>query len=89
VYRVIHEELLADTETQVRGLLAHCGLEFEESCLRFYENERAVRTASANQVRCPISRSGLDQWRHFEPWLAPLRDALGEVVEAYPGSPGF
>jgi tetratricopeptide (TPR) repeat protein len=89
VYRVIHEELLTDTESQVRSLLAHCGLEFEESCLRFYENERAVRTASANQVRRPISRSGLDQWRHFEPWLAPLRVALGDVVDAYPGVPAF
>ena len=89
VHRVIHEDLLADTESQVRSLLAHCGLEFEESCLRFYENERAVRTASANQVRRPISRSGVDQWRHFEPWLAPLKDALGNVVEAYPGVPGL
>jgi tetratricopeptide (TPR) repeat protein len=89
VYRVIHEELLADTESQVRSLLAHCGLEFEESCLRFYENERAVRTASANQVRRPISRSGVDQWRHFEPWLAPLRDALGNVLETYPRIPRF
>jgi hypothetical protein len=89
VYRVIHEALLADTESQVRSLLAHCGLEFEESCLRFYENERAVRTASAHQVRRPISRAGVDQWRHFEPWLGPLREALGDVVGAYPGVPSF
>ncbi|MDE2220433.1 MAG: sulfotransferase, partial [Gammaproteobacteria bacterium] len=84
VHRVIHEALLEDTEGEVRRLLAYCGLDFEESCLRFYENERAVRTASANQVRRPISRSGVDQWRHFEPWLGPLREALGNVVEAYP-----
>jgi tetratricopeptide (TPR) repeat protein len=89
VYRVIHEELLADTEAQVRSLLAHCGLDFEDSCLRFYENERAVRTASAQQVRRPISRAGMDQWRHFEPWLAPLRETLGNVVEAYPALPAF
>ncbi len=89
VHRVFHEALLEDTETEVRRLLEHCGLEFEESCLRFYENERAVRTASANQVRRPISRTGVDQWRHFEPWLGPLREALGSVAEAYPQIPAF
>jgi hypothetical protein len=89
VHRVIHERLIEDTEAQVRALLAHCGLEFEESCLRFYENERAVRTASAQQVRRPISRAGLDQWRHYEPWLGPLREALGPVLEDYPAVPVF
>jgi predicted Zn-dependent protease len=88
-YRVIHEQLIEDTEAQVRALLAYCGLDFEESCLRFYENERAVRTASAQQVRRPISRAGVDQWRHYEPWLGPLRQALGPVLEAYPAVPGF
>jgi predicted Zn-dependent protease len=89
VYRVIHERLIEDTEAQVRALLAYCGLDFEESCLRFYENERAVRTASAQQVRRPISRAGVDQWRHYEPWLGPLREALGPALEAYPAVPGF
>ena len=89
VHRVIHETLIEDTEAEVRRLLSYCGLEFEESCLRFYENERAVRTASAQQVRQPISRAGVDQWRHFEPWLHPLKEALGPVLEAYPGVPEF
>ncbi len=58
-------------------------------CLRFYENERAVRTASSEQVRQPIFRDGLDQWRHYEPWLEPLQDALGPVLDAYPAAPEF
>ncbi len=89
VHRVIHETLIEDTEAEVRRLLAYCGLEFEDSCLRFYENERAVRTASAQQVRQPISRAGVDQWRHYEPWLGPLKETLGSVLEAYPAVPRF
>jgi hypothetical protein len=73
-----------DTEREVRRLLAHCGLSFEESCLRFYENERAVRTASSEQVRRPIFRESLEQWRHYEPWLGPLKAALGPALEGYP-----
>jgi len=57
--------------------------------MRFYENERAVRTASSQQVRKPIFRDGLDQFRHYESWLAPLKGALGSVLEAYPGVPEF
>jgi hypothetical protein len=89
VHRVIYESMVADTEAEVRRLLDYCGLPFEESCLRFYENERAVRTASSEQVRMPIYREGLDHWRHFEPWLAPLKSALGPVLEAYPAVPAF
>ena len=89
VHRVIHEALLDDTEAEVRRLLNHCGLPFENGCLRFYENERAVRTASAQQVRKPISRQGVDQWRNFEPWLGPLQAALGSVLSAYPCVPEF
>ena len=89
VHRVFHETLIDDTENEVRRLLAYCGLDFEEACLRFYETERAVRTASAQQVRQPISRAGLDQWRHYEPWLGPLRETLGPVLEAYPAVPRF
>ena len=66
----------------MRRLLDYCGLPFEERCLRFYENERAVRTASSEQVRRPIYRDGVDQWRHYEPWLGPLKEALGPVLEA-------
>jgi hypothetical protein len=79
--------MIEDTEGEVRRLLDYCGLPFEEACLRFYENERAVRTASANQVRKPIFREGLDQWQHFEPWLDPLKAALGPTLEAYPSAP--
>jgi hypothetical protein len=64
----------------VRALLAYCGLAFEEGCLRFWETERAVQTPSAQQVRQPIFRTGLDHWQHYEPWLATLRTALGPLA---------
>jgi tetratricopeptide (TPR) repeat protein len=89
VHRVHYEAMVDDTETEVRRLLAYCHLPFEDACLRFYENERAVRTASSEQVRTPIYREGLDQWRHYDPWLAPLKQALGSVLEAYPAVPRF
>jgi hypothetical protein len=89
VHRVIYEALVTDIETEIHRLLEICELPFEESCLRYYENERAVRTASSEQVRKPIFREGLDQWRHYEPWLGPLRKALGPVLECYPAVPGF
>ena len=70
----------------VRHLLAHAsGLPFEPGCLRFFENERAVRTASSEQVRQPIYREGLEQWRHFEPWLGPLKAALADARPASAG----
>ncbi len=84
VHRVIYERLVEDTEQEVRRLLDYCGLPFEPGCLRFFENDRPVRTASSEQVRRPIYREGVDQWRHFEPWLAPLKGALGPVLETYP-----
>jgi predicted Zn-dependent protease len=87
VHRVIYERLVEDTETEVRRLLDYCGLPFDDKCLRFYDNERAVRTASSEQVRQPIYRGGIDHWRHFDPWLEPLKSALGEVLTAYPGVP--
>jgi predicted Zn-dependent protease len=87
VHRVIYEDLVEDTEREVRRLLEFCGLPFEPACLRFFENDRPVRTASSEQVRRPIYRDGVDQWRHFEPWLAPLKDALGPVLDAYPAVP--
>jgi tetratricopeptide (TPR) repeat protein len=89
VHRVFYEKLIEDTETEIRRLLEYCGLQFEESCLRFYENDRAVRTASSEQVRQPIFKDALEQWRHFEPWLAPLKAALGPVLDAYPHAPDF
>ncbi|HQY55914.1 MAG TPA: sulfotransferase, partial [Dokdonella sp.] len=87
VHRVIYERMIEDTEGEVRRLLDYCGLPFEEGCLRFFENERPVRTASSEQVRKPIYREGVDHWRHYEPWLGPLKDALGEVLEIYPDVP--
>ena len=89
VHRVIYEALVADPEAQVRRLLAHCGLPFEDACLRFYENPRAVRTASSEQVRQPIFTDATDHWRHFEPWLGPLIRGLSDVVDAYPEAPEF
>jgi hypothetical protein len=65
----------------VRRLLDYCGLPFEESCLKFYENARAVRTVSSEQVRRPVFRDGVNQWRHYEPWLGPLKEALGPALE--------
>ena len=89
VHRVIHERLVEDTEGEVRRLLDYCGLPFEDACLRFHENDRPVRTASSEQVRRPINRDGIDQWRHYAPWLGPLETALGPVLAAYPEVPAF
>ncbi len=87
VHRVVYERMVDDTESEVRRLLDYCGLPFEDACLRFYENDRAVRTASSEQVRQPIFRDAVDHWRHYEPWLDPLKDALGPVLDAYPAAP--
>jgi len=86
VCRVIYEDLVEDTEREVRRLLDHCALPFEAACLTFYENERAVRTVSSEQVRRPIFRGGLDQWRAYEPWLEPLKAALGPALEGWRGA---
>jgi tetratricopeptide (TPR) repeat protein len=82
ILRVSYEALVADTEAQVRRLLEYCGLPFDPACLRFFENDRPVRTASSEQVRQPIYREGLEHWKHFEPWLGPLREALGPLAGA-------
>lgn len=83
VHRVIYEQMIADPETQVRRLLDHCGLPFEPACLTFYENDRAVRTASSEQVRRPIFTDAVDHWRAYEPWLDPLKAALGPALESW------
>ena len=85
IHRVFYESMIDDTEAEVRRLLAYCGLSFEPQCLRFYENARAVRTASKQQVRQPIFREGIEHWRHFEQWLDPLKNELGPVLDYYPG----
>ena len=87
IHRVLYERMVDDCEGETRRLLDYCGLEFEPSCLRFFENDRAVRTASSEQVRQPIFRDGLDQWRHYEPWLGSLKAALGPTLDAYPEAP--
>jgi len=80
VLRVLHEDVVDDVEGQVRRILAHCGLDYDPACLAFHETRRAVRTPSSEQVRQPIYRQGLDHWRNFEPWLAPLKEALGDAL---------
>ena len=89
IHRVFYERLVDDTETEIRRLLDYCSLGFEERCLRFFETDRAVRTASSQQVRQPINRAGIDHWRHFEDWLDPLKQALGPVLDDYPVVPRF
>jgi len=89
ICRVLYEDLVAGLESQVRRILDYCGLPFEAGCLRYYENDRPVRTASSEQVRRPIFLDGVDRWRHYEPWLDPLKQALGPVLDRYPGVPEF
>ena len=83
VLRVQHEDVVDDLEGNVRRILDYCGLAFEPGCIDFHKSRRSVRTPSSEQVRQPIFRDGLDQWRKFEPWLGPLREALGDAVERY------
>jgi len=84
VLRVHYEDVVADTEKQVRRLLDHCALDFEDNCLQFHQTERAVRTASSEQVRQPIYKAALEHWRNFEPHLDELKAVLGTVLERYP-----
>jgi outer membrane receptor protein involved in Fe transport/tetratricopeptide (TPR) repeat protein len=83
VLHVIYEELVRAPETVIRAMLAHCGLEFESQCLRFHETKRVIRTASSEQVRQPMSTSGIGYWRNFERELAPLRHSLGDCLERF------
>jgi tetratricopeptide (TPR) repeat protein len=83
VLRVHHEDLVDDLESQVRRILDYCGLTFEPACLEFHKTERSVRTPSSEQVRRPIFRDGLDQWRKYESHLGPLRAALGDALVRY------
>jgi tetratricopeptide (TPR) repeat protein len=83
VLRVRHEDVVDDLEGSVRRMLDHCGLPFEQACVDFHKTERSVRTPSSEQVRQPIFRDSLDQWRAYEAWLGPLKAALGDAVERY------
>jgi hypothetical protein len=89
VHRVIYERMVEDPEGQIRALLDYCGLPFEAACLDFHRNDRAVRTASSEQVRQPIFKDAVEHWRHYEPHLEPLKAALGPVLPSYPAAPEF
>jgi hypothetical protein len=80
IHHVLNEELIEDPEGQIRSLLDYVGVPFEPACLDFHRTKRAVTTASAEQVRTPLNRKGVDQWRNFDPWLGELRDALGPTL---------
>jgi len=83
VLRVWYEDVVEDLEGNVRRVLQFCGLGLEPACVEFYKTERSVRTASSEQVRQPIFREALSQWRNYEPWLGPLKDALGDALIRY------
>lgn len=80
VLKVQHEDVVDDLETQVRRILDFCGLEFQQSCVDFHKTERSIRTPSAEQVRQPIYRTGLEQWKNYEQWLDPLKESLGAPI---------
>jgi tetratricopeptide (TPR) repeat protein len=84
ILRIQHEDVVEDLEGNVRRILNFCGLDFESACLEYYKTERSVRTASSEQVRQPIFKEGLEQWRNFESWLGPLKSALGHWLKAPP-----
>lgn len=84
VHRVHYEALIAAPEVEVRRMLDYCGLPFEERCMRFYDTPRTVMTISSEQVRQPIYADSVEQWRHYERWLEPLREPLGDLVRDYP-----
>ncbi|HEU4704441.1 MAG TPA: sulfotransferase, partial [Sphingomicrobium sp.] len=87
VHRIVNERLIDDPEGEVRRLLDFVGVPFDPACLEFHTNTRAVRTPSAEQVRRPINRDGVDYWRHYEPWLGPLKQALGPALEHWDRPP--
>jgi hypothetical protein len=87
VHRVIYEQLVDSLEAEVRRVLEYCGLPFDARCLEFHRTERSVRTASSEQVRQPLYRDAVDHFRHFDPWLGPLKKALGPVLLLYPNVP--
>jgi tetratricopeptide (TPR) repeat protein len=82
IMRVQHEDIVENLEANVRRILEFCDLDFEPACVDFHKTERRIHTASSEQVRQPINREGLDQWRRYEPWLGPLKAALAPLTEA-------
>ena len=89
VHRLFYENLIEDPEKEIRRLLDHLGLPFEDACLNFFNTARAITTVSSEQVRRPIYREALEHWRHYEPWLGALKTALGSVLDLYPEVPSF
>jgi hypothetical protein len=89
VHRIIYEELVAEPEREVRLLLDYIVLPFEQECLRFYEKEQAIMITSVEHARRPIYESGVGNSRIYEPWLGPLKVALGSVLDLYPAAPKF
>lgn len=83
IHRVVYEEMVENLDAEVRRLLDYLGLPFDPACLAFHETRRAVATASSEQVRKPLNRSGIGAWKPFESWLGPLKDALGDLPESY------
>jgi tetratricopeptide (TPR) repeat protein len=83
ILRVRYEEVVEDLDGNVRRILEFCGLAFEPACVEFHKTERAIRTASSEQVRQPLFRHGLCQWRSYEPWLGPLKESLGDSLSRY------
>jgi|KBSMisStandDraft_5_1062788.scaffolds.fasta_scaffold66165_2 tetratricopeptide (TPR) repeat protein len=89
IHRIFYEDLVRAPEKEIRRLVNYLDLPFEEACLEFHQSKRAMDSASSEQVRRPLYDDAIDQWRHFEPWLDPLKRALGPVLEAYPAAPPF
>jgi hypothetical protein len=87
--RVLYEDLVLNPEAEIRRLLEFLGVPFEEACLAFHESKRVLTTASSEQVRQPLYRDALEYWRNYEPWLGPLKAALGPVLDAWPEVPAF
>jgi predicted Zn-dependent protease len=83
VLRTSYEDMVENFDTTVRQILAHCRLEFDPACLAFHRSRRSINTPSSEQVRQPLFREGLSQWRHYDPWLGPLREMLGEAIVRY------
>ncbi|MFL6689366.1 MAG: tetratricopeptide repeat-containing sulfotransferase family protein [Alphaproteobacteria bacterium] len=89
VHRVVHENLVEDPDTEIRRLIAYCGLPFEEQCLRSHETDRVVHTSSSQQVRQPIQKKRVEIWQHYGEFLQPMKAALGDVLTLYPEVPAF
>ena len=87
IHRVIYEDLVRDPDTEIRRLLAYCGLPFEDACLKFHETDRGILTISSEQVRQPVYTASVEQWRHYDQWLGPCKTALGSVLDSYPAVP--